>query len=361
MAEGDAIFHVGADGELVEMRAELFESEDLLQRLVADHPALLAGAQMTPGDPRRWMLIRREMGLPARDAAGDHWSVDHLFVDQDGVPTIVEVKRSTDTRIRREIVGQMLDYAANAVVYWPVDRLRATHEASCETAGIKPDEALAHLVGPDPDADAFWARVGEHLASGRIRMVFVADRIPQELQRIVEFLNEGMSRAQVYAIELPQYVGGSQRSLVPRLVGATSAARLTAGRDGSTPSVEVLIGAGPPDLALADQHLRAWANARGFEYVDGKASRAVRARGALVVTLYARFNSVELYLASARTAGLTEQADSLLAELQRYSPSKSLTTKQPNLPTSDLATRWPEFISVLDRYMALFDASATST
>jgi hypothetical protein len=57
-------------------------------------------------------------------------SVDHLFVDQDAVPTLVEVKRSSDTRIRREVVGQMLDYAANAVVYWPLERLRATFEAS---------------------------------------------------------------------------------------------------------------------------------------------------------------------------------------------------------------------------------------
>jgi len=40
-------------------------------------------------------------------------------LDQDAIPTIVEVKRSTDTRIRREVVGQMLGYAANAVVYCP--------------------------------------------------------------------------------------------------------------------------------------------------------------------------------------------------------------------------------------------------
>ena len=32
------------------------------------------------------------------------------------MPTLVEVKRSSDTRIRREVVGQMLHYAANAVV-----------------------------------------------------------------------------------------------------------------------------------------------------------------------------------------------------------------------------------------------------
>jgi hypothetical protein len=44
------------------------------------------------------------------------------------VPTLIEVKRQSDTRLRREVVGQMLDYAANAVVYWRIDQLRAEFE-----------------------------------------------------------------------------------------------------------------------------------------------------------------------------------------------------------------------------------------
>jgi hypothetical protein len=68
--------------------------------------------------------VGREAALPDADDATGRWSVDHLFLDQDAVPTLVEVKRSSDTRIRREVVGQMLDYAANRVVYWPLDQLR---------------------------------------------------------------------------------------------------------------------------------------------------------------------------------------------------------------------------------------------
>jgi hypothetical protein len=44
---------------------------------------------------------------------GAWWSLDHLVVDQDAVPTFVEVKRASDTPARREVVAQMLDYAAN--------------------------------------------------------------------------------------------------------------------------------------------------------------------------------------------------------------------------------------------------------
>jgi hypothetical protein len=57
-------------------------------------------------------------------------------------------------------------------------------------------------------------------------MVFVADRIPRELVRIVEFMNEQMRPAEVLAIEVEQFSDGKGiRTLVPRLVGATARAQ----------------------------------------------------------------------------------------------------------------------------------------
>jgi hypothetical protein len=40
---------------------------------------------------RRWLLIKREKPIPAEDGSDGRWSVDHLFVDQEGIPTLVEV------------------------------------------------------------------------------------------------------------------------------------------------------------------------------------------------------------------------------------------------------------------------------
>lgn len=113
----DSIFLVAEDGTLIEMRSERYESEDLLQELLANYPDLLAGGQMSPNSPLKWMLVRREFGVPVMEGGGAQFSADHLFLDQHGVPTIVEVKRSTNREIRRQIVGQMLDYAANGVRY----------------------------------------------------------------------------------------------------------------------------------------------------------------------------------------------------------------------------------------------------
>lgn len=101
---------------LVGLKEQPYEAEHLLQQLLADHSDLLAGVQMDELSPRSWLLISKEAAIPSEEGGGGRWSLDHLFVDQDAVPCLVEVKRSSDIRIRREVVGQMLDYAANFVL-----------------------------------------------------------------------------------------------------------------------------------------------------------------------------------------------------------------------------------------------------
>jgi hypothetical protein len=215
------IFLIQHDDKLVEMIEEPYDSEDLLQTLLAKYPSLLAGNQIDPKAPRRWLFIERECGVPGEESGGDRWRIDHLFIDQDAIPTIVEVKRSTDTGIRRKIVGQMLDYAANATKHWPVSLMRERFAATCARSGLDPEEELAGFLGEDGDSETFWETANKNLQEGRIRLLFVADKIPPELQRIVEFLNKQMDRTEVLAIEIKQFVGQKSKGLVPRVIGQT--------------------------------------------------------------------------------------------------------------------------------------------
>ena len=132
---------------LVAMAEARYDAEEVLQRLLAEYPDLLAGDQMRPSEPRRWLLITREAGIPDTEGGGARWSLDHLFIDQDAIPTLVEVKRSSDTRIRREVVGQMLDYAANVVAYWPGSQLRQLFEERPRPDGVTPDDEVLRLLG----------------------------------------------------------------------------------------------------------------------------------------------------------------------------------------------------------------------
>ncbi|MCY4623800.1 MAG: hypothetical protein OXC99_02155 [Chloroflexi bacterium] len=215
------IYRRTANG-LESLEEQPFSSEDELQELIATHIELLDGEQITPGNPRRWILIKREKGIPQSPNAADWWSVDHLLVDQDATPTLVEVKRGDNSQVRREVVGQMLDYASHAE-YWTINGLRTAFEES----NVDPEAALRDLLGHDVEEaadwdaakNAFWENVGTNLAARRLRLLFVADTIPVTLANVVTFLNEQMPNVEVLTVEVKQYKGPAGQTLVPRVSG----------------------------------------------------------------------------------------------------------------------------------------------
>lgn len=298
------IYLIQDGGGLLEMRESPYDSEDLLQRLLGQHPDLLAGDQIDPGQPRRWVLVSREMVVPGEADGSGRWSLDHLFLDQDAIPTLVEVKRGTDTRIRREVVGQMLDYAANAVVYWPVEEIRAKFEATCAARRADPEAELAGLIGDDADPAEFWQRVKTNLQAGRVRLLFVADEIPPELRRVVEFLNEQMDPAEVLAVEIRQFVGQGMKTLVPRVLGQTAAAQQKkAGGSSNYPTVDRaaflddLLAQGRRAEESAVRAILGWSDAEGLESGSWRTQRGC----SFIPTLHHR--GTKYYPISLRTSG----------------------------------------------------------
>ncbi len=260
---------------LVEMKEQAYDSEDLLQSLLADYPSLIAGDQVDSENPRQWLMVQREAALPSEEDGAGRWSVDHLFLDQDGIPTLIEVKRSTDTRIRREVVGQMLDYAANAVVYWPVEKVQAMFEANCTGSERNPEQELRKHLQEGSEPDDFWGKVKTNLEAGKIRMVFVADRIPQELQRIIEFLNTQMDPAEVLGLEIRQYQGKGLRTLVPRVIGQTATKQPPRPRrqwDEQSFFQELQANRGVEEAQAARKILE-WAQAQGLRIWWGKGAK----------------------------------------------------------------------------------------
>lgn len=217
MISSRSIFVLNEQGSLVPVFEKEYESEDIFQEMLAKFPELLL-----TGDDRMpyssLLLLAREQGVPIKAGGGNVYSLDHLFVDQDGVPTLVEVKRRSDTRNRRELVAQMLDYASNGLACWSVDDLRQNFERTCATDGTDPVVVLGEFLGGSGDPEGFWRRIEENIRDERIRMVFVADEISVELRRIVAFLNRQMRSSEMLAIELRQYVGEGIRAFVPDVI-----------------------------------------------------------------------------------------------------------------------------------------------
>ena len=63
-----------------------------------------------------------------------------------------------------------------------------------------------------------------NLKAQRLRLLFVSDSIPDELERIVRFLNAAMPEVEVLAVEVKQFRSQSGRMLVSRVIGRSSVA-----------------------------------------------------------------------------------------------------------------------------------------
>jgi hypothetical protein len=365
------------EGELVRMNEQAYATEDQLQELLGRHPDLLSA----DGEPRRWLLIAREFGIASERDGSERWSVDHLFIDEQAIPTLVEVKRSTDTRIRREVVGQMLDYAANALSHWKLETIRARFEASCGERD--PESVIADALGDGMDLDDFWSRVETNLAAGRMRLMFVADVIPNELRAIVEFLNQHMAQVEVLALELKQYVGDSpeHQTLVSRLIGETQAARQAKGRservvwDRSSWLAAYRSMRGDRELAVVERLLE-WADHHtpsldvGFGTTKLAGAKIQLTAALAAFTIFPGFSAGYLELPFAELAQTAPfQGLESRRELQRQFrrvpgavfPDERL-DKYPRVPVLSLAddSAYDHFIGTLDGILAAVLASSTN-
>jgi hypothetical protein len=73
------IYLLQDNGSLQAMSERSYVTEEHLQLLLKDYPDLLAGDQMDEQNPRRWLLVSREVGVPIEEGGGDWMSLDHSF------------------------------------------------------------------------------------------------------------------------------------------------------------------------------------------------------------------------------------------------------------------------------------------
>ena len=279
----ERIYTSADDGALEALEETPFSSEDEFQALIAEHPELLDGEQIRPGDARRWILITREKGIAASSGEAARWAVDHLIIDQDAVPTLAELKRGSNPEIRRTIVGQLLEYAAHASESWTAEELRDAFERQASEQGRDARDELAALLQTDgePDVDGFWENVSTNLTAKRLRLLFVADAIPDPLARVVAFLNAQMPGIEVLAVEIKRFHGKSAQTLVPRVIGRTSAAS-TSGRRGQRLTPESFLeGFADEDVRVVTERLLETALQSGGAIFYGESGVSIRAKSSV--------------------------------------------------------------------------------
>lgn len=141
-----------------------YTDEAHLQSILLDHPSLIPGVSAGAKVCKEF-----QSGIGPADV---------VAVDLESGLTLVECKLASNPQIRREIIGQILDYASRL---W---------QMSVEDFDAQWVVRTGHSLFADPEESAGLRRLlEESLSAGLFRIVLAVDVINDDLRRIVEYLN----------------------------------------------------------------------------------------------------------------------------------------------------------------------------
>lgn len=189
-------------------------SEADIQALVHAHPECLPIAEIDPMFIGA-VSICTELNTPAG-------TIDNFMVTPSGLPVLVECKLWRNPEGRREVVGQILDYAKE-LSRWSSSDLKREVNRRLKRNG---DALLAIVRAADPGLDEkqFHDWLTVNLRRGRFLLLIVGDGIREGVEAIAEYLQAHAGlHFSLGLVELPIYVmPDGARLITPRVLARTT-------------------------------------------------------------------------------------------------------------------------------------------
>lgn len=185
-----------------------FPDEAALHKLVAGAPQVLPLA----GSPHL-VVLGSEVQLGSGYA-------DIVGIEDSGRPVIIEVKLGHNAEARRAVVAQLLSYASY-LQGLQLEEFDDVVAKQLSKAGHESIEAavLAQDQEGRVDRSQFRAALRENLNSSRFRLVLVLDEAPEDLIRLVGYLESVTTdRLSVDLITVASYEVGGRTILLPQRV-----------------------------------------------------------------------------------------------------------------------------------------------
>ncbi|WP_417482800.1 hypothetical protein [Maricaulis sp.] len=189
--------------------------EEFIKKLVLDHPDILPIREIDPTclNP---IPVCEELGTPAGP-------VDALLITREGVPVLIECKLWSNPQARREVVGQVLDYAKE-IRTWSYEDLQRAAGRALKQTGFDLFQLVSTRSNGLGEAD-FIDSVTANLRAGRCLLLIVGDGIREGVEAIGEYLSgTGSLEYTLGLVELPIYdlPEGLGRIVTPRVIAKTT-------------------------------------------------------------------------------------------------------------------------------------------
>jgi hypothetical protein len=193
--------------------------EHALRDLIHDNPTIMPVHDLDPSYGRLF-TVTKELNIPGVGF------VDVLLADERGRLVVVECKLWRNPEARREVVGQILDYARELSAYGYEGLQRQISVSTRRRGNVLYEQAIA--AGSDLDEVSFVDRVSRDLQAGRFLLLIVGDGIGEGTRRIGEYLREQPGLAFDFGlIEMAEYrvsdgQEGARVIIQPRILAQTA-------------------------------------------------------------------------------------------------------------------------------------------
>jgi len=258
--------------QMFQLDSQAYNEEQELHDLLAHNPEILF-SDYPDLKNLQLLLVKCEAPIYENEEATAPTRLDILFLGSDCILNFIEVKLSSNPEIRRKIVGQGLEYAANAVVNWKIEDVQEMFRQTCRKESLDPETTFRDFLGPNNNANEFWDAVNVNLRAGKIRIIFASDSIPTSLKNIVQFLRNQMKPAVILAIDVPQFISEDHQVIVPKLYGQSQVGvGGGSGREDRWTEAEFLAELAKnttPDDAATAKKIKDWADENGIKHDFG--------------------------------------------------------------------------------------------
>jgi hypothetical protein len=205
-------------GKATPLNETRFTEEGKLQDYLEEYPTLIPLADIVEDAP--------DLLCIGREVSAGSGSIDLLCIDRDSLLTVVETKLRKNREARREVVGQIIEYASY-VAQWTVDDVyRIADEYLAKSEKVPPvykgktlNEVMKDIVGDDFSDEDFRGKIGQNLRDGRIRLIIAVDELIEQLRATVTFLNS-FSNFDILLLQVTDFEESeTKKVLVPVLFG----------------------------------------------------------------------------------------------------------------------------------------------
>jgi len=200
--------------ERIPLTEKLFQ-EDWLQKLIYENPQILPVDNLeigfTPLIP-----LGREISIKVG-------YIDNLFISPDGYITIVETKLWRNPEAKREVVGQIIDYAKE-LTNWSFEQLDdEIKNRNPQKLGIIQSIKNYEIIDEEMESKLI-DNVERNLKRGRFLLLVVGDGIRESVEDMVEYLsNSAQLLFTLGLVELQVYKNHNQNGVIviPNLITRT--------------------------------------------------------------------------------------------------------------------------------------------